>query len=126
METVMVEESGRGKTGKVFPLLCQYFLKEEIHETALEEESKVEAKRGTEETTLTENVKYVPINKGGNNSPKSHKLVNDGKSLIESGMNISVEDSMFGESEQCTMKAMVLKYRLEMEVEKDADDEERE
>ena len=67
----------------------------------MKEEIKVEAKRGTEETTLTENVKYVPINKGGNNSPKSHKLVNDGKSLIESGMNISVKYIMFGERDQC-------------------------
>ena len=67
IETVMIEESGRGKRSKIFPLLCQYFLKEDIHETAGGEESKVEAKRGTEETTSTENVKYVPITEGVNN-----------------------------------------------------------
>ena len=95
----MGKEASKGKNSPFFV----YTDLETGYETDFEEESKVDSESRTEETTLAQNAKDVPVSEEVKNPSKLQNLVIYGKSSIESGANAGISVKII-----CLAKVMMI------------------
>ena len=126
MGTVKTEVGEEASKGKDFPFSVSNVL-EKYNKTAVEQEGKVEAESGTEETKVVQNTKDSPIIEVVNKPPTLPDPVIYGKSSIGSGRNANIsviESPVIKIRGHLTINSMVLRQRISIEVDQEGDEEE--
>ena len=121
VKTEVGEEAGKAKD---FPFSVSNVL-ERYNNTAVEQEGKVEAESGTEETKVVQNTKDSPIIEVVNKPSTLQDPVIYGKSSIGSvrNANISViESPVIKIRGHLTINSMVLRQRISIEVDQEGDE----